>query len=183
MGWTSYHRPAGQSNAEHFLAEFSEGTIFHATSTERGAFFAAVESPDSPGVVWGLVVLIRRAPRSFLNITTKMMDENMGPVVLCPRRVLDKLTSTDNEYALEWRERSRVRIERIEHLRKAGDGDLVQFGSPLSTPSGESFTEGRLRVVRGRNGRRVFMVVHDGTAYRLMSNWRECATGFIPAAA
>ena len=183
MGWITYHRPAGQTNADHFLADFPVGTIFHATSTERGAFFAAVESPDRPGVVWGFVALIHRAPSSYYNFGTKTMDEDMGPVVLCPRRVLDKLTPTENPYALAWRERSRERAERVEQLRKASDGDLVTFAAPMVLPSGEEFTEGRLTVLRKANGRRIFAIVHEGTAYRLMSNWRELATGYTPAAA
>lgn len=97
--------------------------------------------------------------------------------------MLDELTATDHEYALEWRERSRERVDRIEQLRNADDGDLVTFGTPLETPTGASFAEGRLRVFRKANGRRIFSIVHEGVSYRLMPNWREFATGYTPTAA
>lgn len=47
------------------------------------------------------------------------MDETCGPYECsCPKRILDKPSPTDNEYAKEWRKNCRDRIEKNKKIKK-----------------------------------------------------------------
>lgn len=58
------------------------------------------------------VVLTRTDSREYFNFGMKSISEDMGPAEdRCPASILKLLSPTDNEYAIDWRERCRKNIE------------------------------------------------------------------------
>ena len=69
------------------------------TDDEKYQLYAAVRDKDAK--VYALIVMITWSGNELL---FKIMDENMGPYAYaCPKRILDKLSETGNEYAQLWR--------------------------------------------------------------------------------
>jgi hypothetical protein len=100
MGWTFYHRPAGESDRAHFERELLANTDYEIVecATVNSVFYAAVRTKTT-AEVWALVVLTQRA-RGHHNFGYKDLDETMGPVqAIAPATVLNALTPTDNDYA------------------------------------------------------------------------------------
>lgn len=174
MGWTSQHRDKGTTNEEFFLASFKPGTRIHASGTVAGTFYAAVETPSQPGVIWAYVVLTQWAPKSEYNFTYKDMDETMGPCeVSAPLAVLKALTPTDNGYALEWRERCAQYQAQRKAMRGLKAGDSVVLASKLTFTSGaelDTFTVKRYPVGRGLQTRAV--LTSEGRSYQV-PNWQD----------
>ena len=76
------------------------------------------------------------------------LDESMGPCEdNCPAHILDLLTPTDKEYALDWRRRCRANLER--RARKIEDGDRIKLAAPLTFTDGHVGDE-FIVVKRGR---------------------------------
>lgn len=113
MGSIFTHRAKGITNDEWFAAEvLGEGCTILASSTIKGAYYAAVRNDDT-GWVWAYVALIYRSPKSYHNFGWKSMDESAGPGACdAPAKVLDLLSETDSEWANEWRAACRRNIER-----------------------------------------------------------------------
>lgn len=154
MGWSTYHRPAGQTDREHFTAELetSRHEILDC-ATVKNVFYAAVRTKET-GQVWAWVCLIHRAPRDYYNFGYKSMDETVGPNAAdCPARILDLLTPTDSKYAVEWREACRKNLARKAEAKKSTakvtDGTVIKLATPLNFQGGLTAQEFRLRV----NGR------------------------------
>lgn len=169
MGWTSVsYREPGMSHAEFFSRELlgPGSKILESAFVPgkgEGVFYAAVETDSDIGSkVWAMVVLIHgRAGASF---SWKAMDETVGPCEdSCPARVLDRLTPTDSQYALEWRRRCR---ERISSLKRAVPGVTLIFSADYLTPSGPCR---RFQLVDPAKG---LFRAEDGVAYRLVG-WKS----------
>jgi hypothetical protein len=190
MGWTFTNRPHGQSVREFFEqafnydkpAEGKSGKIIACSATWTTAYMAyEIKSPLnrhltdptwSPKAmkreVVALVCLLRNVPRALdgYNFGYKDMDESMGPCeARCPKTILDLLTPTTHEYALEWRKRCQERIDKRKNAPKVHKGDLIKFAKPLTFGSGE--THDALQWVRGS--------LFSGSGYGLyrISNWKE----------
>lgn len=109
------------------------------------------------------------------NFGKKMMDETMGPYMYaCPRRILEMLTPTDNEFAQGWRKRNWERINRQINRQKIGFGDTVRFEEPVDG-FGAVFT----KVKYGRR-RNVFRSEQTGGLVRLNTYWLDRPFEFIP---
>lgn len=161
MGWTSLYRPKGTSNAEFFASEFGSQRRIEENATIRGAFYAAVRNLETDEV-WGLVALIRWAPRSSYNFTYKTMSEDMGPCYYdAPAKVLDRLTPTESTYALEWREKCRAELARKATQVKLKAGARVEFHSPLT------FTDGAVIDSFVFEGRNTFRDPNTSRRYRI----------------
>lgn len=183
MGWISYHRPAGQTDAQHFRAKFDTGTRFVETATERGAFFAAVEYPWLPGERWAFIALIERRPALWDNFAYKDMDETVGPNVLAPRRILEALTPTESAHAIKWRAASWVRVAQIERVARAGAGATVRLSHPLNYGLKRQVQEFTLTYRYNGRGRRTSVAcAHvDGVTYRLPQDWETIVDTITPA--
>lgn len=178
MGWTFFNRPNGLTTKQVIENEFpvtlrERGTIVAhgmADGTYGGkVFYAAVRDHDT-NEVWALIVLTRRSSGEF-NFGYKEMSENVGPgEAHAPKRVLDALTPTDNEWALAWREDCRKNLARVEQLKALRPGDIVRFSSPVEFSDGRSFTEMRLLDAK----RNLFTPIDSGFRYRL-KGWRDLA--------
>lgn len=180
MGWTSQHREKGTTNEDFFLDNFNAGTRFHATGTVDGVFYAAVESPNNPGEVWGFVVLTTWAPNSHHNFTYKDMSESMGPCESkAPLAVLNALTETTSPFALEWRERVAQHHAQRKALHGLKAGDQVVLAERLNFTSGDSldtFTIQRRSVGRGTQTR--VALTNEGRHYKI-SHWQDRVVAVI----
>lgn len=180
MGWTTTHRAKGTTTADFFLDGFNKGTIFHATGLVDGTFYAAVETPSSPGEVWGLIALTFWSPKSDFNFGYKDMSEEMGVgVYAAPTKVLDALTPTDHPLANAWREDCRAYQEQRKAMRGLCDGDVIVFGGEIK------FTDGAVsdrfiirRPVNGGSQVRMEIPGQYGY-YRMGSSWRNGVVAVI----
>ncbi len=115
MGWTGHYlgyNPKGQARIDQAIIQ--EGYEYKERDREshvidasmRGnTIYLAVNYTDNTGrnEVYGAVILTGYGDGFF---DTKGISENMGPCECdCPKRIINKLTPTDNEYALDWRRR------------------------------------------------------------------------------
>jgi hypothetical protein len=125
------------------------------------AAYAAVETINKASgerEVWAAVILLRycRERDDPYPFGTKELEESMGPRECgCPARILDLLTPTTNQWALEWRAACRARLERSLKTRMPKVGTRVRFAAPVSFKNGLSereFTVAEL-LVRGRKRR------------------------------
>lgn len=79
---------------------------------------------------------------------TKGMDEIMVPSYYqCPKRILDRLTPTENEYALEWRQHCRAALAYKDPLTTLPQGSVIRLHDPGQT----------LLTVGKYKGRRTFL--------------------------
>lgn len=155
MGWSTYHRPAGQTDREHFQGEIREGLTILDSSTKGNVFYAACKD-EQTGEVFALVYLIQRTPRDYYNFGVKAMDETVGPCYYdCPAHILDLLTETQSEYAKSWRESCRKALATkaaaktstasVKHGSKIKVAQPLKFGNGLEAQEFELIIRGRTR--------------------------------------
>lgn len=179
MGWTTYNRPKGESDQAHFERELLTNPIYEiveCSSVDR-VFYAAVRDKTT-AEVWALVVLMRWMGGDH-NFGYKDMSETMGPVVAnAPAKVLDALSPTDNEYALEWRRRCRASLARRADARTRAKavtvGVVIQLSYPLHFKNGKSASRFEC-VERTRYATRWDAITDHGERFRgrLGAKWAE----------
>ena len=133
MGWTSYHREKdAESNREHFAAMFDKHYEIIADGTVDSVFYAAV-CDHRTGEVSAFIALIRWTQGAD-NFAYKGFGEASLPFYYkAPAKVLDALTPTTNEYALEWRAACRLHHEQHAFLRKLlKPGTKIRLRDPLT---------------------------------------------------
>lgn len=123
-------------------SERSKNVCLDVAIVERQTGYAAVETtyPDGRTEVWAAVFALGFYPRARWGETFsyKDMTESMGPRQTdCPRRILERLTPTDNKYANEWRAKCWERIHRREN-NKLKPGDYIRFAEPLKFTDSET---------------------------------------------
>lgn len=115
----------------------------------------------------------------------KDMHENSGPrMFACPKRILDRLTPTENEYAQAWRAANYARLEKRSTARAIQPGAVLKFDHPFyySSAAGDR-ASGDLWEYAGtwkygrRSTRNIFYPLNSdgeriGGAVRLRS-WRD----------
>ena len=120
MGWLYMTSLKGHSGPRQYLdAQFTSERPDAASKVLRSAlvsmrvYYAAVEQvriATGQREVWAAICLVRynpRDPEGYI-FGYKDMEESMGPCECdCPEPVLDLLTPTDREYAVQWRARCR----------------------------------------------------------------------------
>lgn len=146
MGWIFTYKAPGQSIEDFFKHRFDcvnehGSRKILATSARLNVAYMAVEliPKGKEREVFGLVCIIKRAPSDpSYNFGYKDVDESDGPFhTECPAKILDLLTPTDNEYALEWRKRCRENIEKAEKAKQIKVGDVVEFEAPICFLNGD----------------------------------------------
>ncbi|CUS43656.1 hypothetical protein J2X47_003689 [Sphingomonas sp. BE270] len=167
MGWLTmsrYHM-GGHATAKAYLdAQFTysrdvdgvvKGLKLLASSCPQNRTYYAAAQVTVDGVggeVFAIVCKVIWNPKSKTgeHFGYKDMDESMGPCEdNCPAQILDLLTPTDKEHALDWRRRCRTNLER--RARKIEDGDRIQLAAALT------FTDGHVgdEFIVVRRGRRL----------------------------
>lgn len=165
MGWTSYEatyfkkngdidRKAEcdacfmRDNAGHYkvLKSSMKGTVYYAAVTTLTKYIGKDENgksmyesiPEDKQEVWAAVFLTRTEEGRYFYY--KDQDETAGPCEdHCPKCILDLLSNTDHELALDWRKRCRKNIQKSNKLSKL---DRLKNGSVIRFPSILSFTNG-----------------------------------------
>lgn len=190
MGSTGTHREKGLTNAEFFQRElFPSGNsiILPGAATIGGTFYAAVktvgEAHGTIGEVWALVVLTQWT-RDWFNFTYKEMSDTMGPAEReAPLGVLNKLTDTDNEYALQWRATCRTVAEQragaAKVLKGLKEGDKIVLGLAFRFADGSVRDKFDVSFRRDRAGRQQVMLTDSGLVRYRVPRWRQYVTAVI----
>ena len=165
MGWLTMSRfhMGGHKTAKDYLdAQFTysreaDGTIkglkVLASSCPQNRTYYAASQVMIDGVgkeVFAIVCKVMWNPKSKSgeHFGYKDMDESVGPYEdSCPRHILDLLTPTDREHALDWRARCRANLAR--RSRKIEDGDRIKLAQALTFSDGHVGDE-FIVVKRGR---------------------------------
>lgn len=137
MGWTSYHANYYKNGTVDRKREcdnyFDKGNCKILKSTMVGStYYAAVKNGEE---VFAAVFLTSTDSKDYFNFSIKTMDETMGPCQTdCPISILKLLTSTDNDFALEWREKCYKANELKKNgLNKLAIGTKIEIILPFDT--------------------------------------------------
>ncbi len=121
MGWTGSYLPMKPSGEKRMrlaiMQEVDESQVVDSALVGTTVYLAM---KDHRGI-FGAVILTEYHNHEFC---TKAMSDVCVPYVYdCPKRILDKLTPTDDENANKWRERCRTRYEekKAERARKRAE--------------------------------------------------------------
>lgn len=183
MGWLTMTSLNGHSGPRQYLdAQFTferpdaVSKVLRSALVGMRVYYAAVEQvriATGARQVWAAICLVRynpRDPESYI-FGYKDMEESMGPYACdCPAPILDLLTPTDAQHALQWRARchesAAARRARAAQPRPRA-GQVIVFDEPLSFADGRSFE--RLEVIANpRNHRTVlFRAPDSGSLYRI----------------
>lgn len=124
-----------------------------AMHVEEKEAYAAVEDRRSDGTsrVVGVVALMKLSNKQADHFYYRIMPEDVGPIAdSCPKQILDLLTPTDDEFALDWRRRCESRHQHPgTNLRL---GDIIRLEKAI--------------VVRRNEPQDTFKVVELGTVGR-----------------
>ncbi|WP_328276171.1 DUF6927 domain-containing protein [Sphingobium sp.] len=193
MGWLfmPFTSMGGHRTAKSYLDAQLTYTHDNGDGTTRGlrvlasscpgnrVHYAAVQSlvDGIPGEVFASVCLVRWNPRSKdgHQFGYKDMGENMGPYEAdCPAAILDLLTPTTNQYALEWRERCRANLAR--RTRKLENGDRIRLPEPMT------FTDGHVgqEFVVCKRGRSTMLRDPGNGGYYRVSRLMQRAWSIVP---
>lgn len=141
MGWTFCHRPKGTTNLAFFRQEFGAG-VLDVASPSPTVTYIAYQPIDSDDVV--AIVCLTRWDRSDpdFNFGYKDMVETMGPAECgCPKRILDLLTPTDNQWANEWRDACRTNLGKRRRRPRLRVGMVLEWDPPLHFANGENIAQ------------------------------------------
>lgn len=148
MGWTSYHAETinGSINRKkecdsYFLEGLNRGHFAVLKSCVKGSvYYAAIqillkkengtdkEIPEEERETIGVVMLTSTDNSDYYNFAYKLMEESCGPCYYdCPESILCLLSETDNEWALEWREKCRRHNEKEKFLKNCPVGTVIHF--------------------------------------------------------
>jgi len=165
MGWLTmsrYHMGGHKTAKEYLDAQFTysrdvdgviKGLKLLASSCPQNRTYYAAAQVMEGGVgkeVFAIVCKVMWNPRSKTgeHFGYKDMDESVGPYEdNCPAHILDLLTPTDREHAIDWRRRCRANLER--RARKIEDGDRIKLATALTFSDGHVGDE-FIVVKRGR---------------------------------
>ena len=178
MGWTSYHATHYKNGKidrkvecdAYFLEGLNRGHFDVLKSAMVGStYYAAVQHlkrcigkdendkyqyedvPENERTTFAIVFLTSTDSRDYFNFAYKDMSEDMGPYKRdCPKGILDLLSPTDNEYALEWRKACYENIARKKSptsLNKLPVGTRLRVVMPFDT---KYFKEGQVVILEKR---------------------------------
>jgi hypothetical protein len=157
VGWTYSNRTKGLTTRQWFEEEFEWGPgkrrEIVADGISGATYYAAVRDNEDlghgHGHVWAFVAVTRRAA-GYWNFGYKDMDETMGPWdAEAPARVLDVLSPTGDDTALEWRARCRAHNACQAFARRVRPGTRLRFLEPVEFADGARLDTFEL-VDRGR---------------------------------
>lgn len=166
MGWLWTHKPRGMTASEYLIHHSGalrwtdspyDYKVLDSSIVKLKTFYAAVEQVEratGQRRVWAAVFLLGYAQKSEHNFGYKDMDESCGPCEAeCPERILDLLTETEHQYAIDWRARCRAKIAERRARPKLKPGmTLKLYGKPYT-----------LGPARGKSG--FYLTGADGRIY------------------
>ena len=132
MGWTFQHKEKEVSIKEFFEKEYNSETvkILDVKVVAMKTAYLAVQHTDHNGFVkvFAAVCLLDYQHKNWFNFGYKDMDETMWPnEAKCPSQILNMLSETENENALNWRKQCRANIVKASNLNTLKVGDTIKF--------------------------------------------------------
>lgn len=144
MGWTSYHAEFYKNGTVDRKKEIdklwtqAEGKKYPELNVLKSrmigsTYYAAIEEKEKCVVknVFAVVVLTSINMKDYFNFSYKEMYESAGPYYYdCPKGILDLLTETDNEYAINWRNKCRENLQKKKDELTKGTlpvGSIIKF--------------------------------------------------------
>ena len=135
MGWTEYHasyydnKGKVDRKAECDSYWNSENYRVLKSCMKGNIYYAAVENlTRDKKTVFAVIIVTSADNKNYYNFAYKPMDESYGPLYYdCPSSILDLLTNTDSEYALEWREKCRKKQNSRKVLNNLPIGAKISF--------------------------------------------------------
>ena len=110
MGWDFHHEVAPYNRKAICRRNISDKYEVVKDAVVGTTYYAALRCKET-GEVHALVILTKIWRGDYCNFGMKWIDEESGPCECdCPKSVLEVLTPTDSEYALDWRERCLAKI-------------------------------------------------------------------------
>ena len=171
MGSHSYY--THKTWAEAVMDELDDSR--HEVVKRSGHYFAVrIKEGCGEGDVFGLVVLGSKSKSG--EVWIKYVDETMGPAESrCPKSILDLLSPTENQYALDWRERCRKYHELKASQPKLKGGETIKLSRKVRFNDGVEedtfrFQKGS-RSFRQSDGR----LVHLGRSWKTTYGWEVAA--------
>lgn len=136
MGWDYHHEVAPYNRRTICRSNIGNGYEVVKDAVVGTTYYAAVKSPRDSKV--GAVIILTKIDRNgYCNFGMKWLGEEDGPFKCeCPKSVLDALSPTDNESAIEWREKCR-----------ANKKDTTLKDAPVGTKLKVTLKNGEVRTV------------------------------------
>jgi hypothetical protein len=181
MGWLYMSSMRGHKTPKQYLDhQFTyEGKSFTCKVLDSAVvsmkrYYAAVEKVEKATGARSVVCVVclvnfNRRDKEGMIFGYKDMDETMGPCKTdCPARILDLLTPTDSEYAVEWRAKCQRRLAKV--LPQAGQTVVLKTRMQFS----DKTTQSRFRVLERKvRGRKKLFFVGEGGGYYRLRNLRD----------
>lgn len=192
MGWLTmpFTSMGGHASAKAYLDDqftytrtVDGGTsglrVLASSCAQNRTYYAAAQlmTNGAGGEVFAIICKVIWNPRSKTGeqFGYKDMTESMGPCEdNCPRHILDLLTPTDREHALDWRRRCAENLKR--RSRKVADGDRIRLHEPLTFLDGHV---GQEFIVEKRGRRLTFRDPDNHGRYRI-SRFMERQWQLVP---
>lgn len=185
MGWTTdIDLPTGSTLKAEIdkLLNFENGehrSKVLASSIVSSTYYAAVEQRGTNGfhAIFAAVILTSASKNRYGERSWgyKDMSEDMGPYRYdCPARILDLLTPTENETALQWRASCRQALQRKSRCKTLKAGMVVKLHHPMKFTDGAEIDT--FKIVE-RLFTRGFAFDHGGRLYK-PSKAALIATGY-----
>lgn len=178
MGWTEYHasyykngkvdRKAEMDNMFNWEDENRKCEVLK-SSMVGSTYYAAVKSLNKTNgyeCVWAAICLTNTNIREYFNFAYKDMDETCGPYKYdCPKGILDLLSPTENEYALEWRKQCYENLAKKKNpngLNKLPVGTVIKVVIPFDTKYFSAGQEVKLQKRRRFGSNRTHWITLTG---------------------
>lgn len=146
MGWTgihaNYYRNGKIDRKKECDAYFTEDDWCEVIKSRMvgATYYAAVrinksgdgkEKPENERKIVGVVILTSVDMSDYFNFNYKVMTENDGPAYYeCPRSILKVLSPTDDNWALNWRNKCEEFVSKTEKLHKLPYGaEIMVLGN------------------------------------------------------
>ena len=181
MGWTYTNKRSYETVDEFFERELLGGNL---KPVGKGAlvhfheYYRAVLN-EKTNEVFCLVCLVDCKGDKDFNFGFKDMDDTCGPTVYnCPKRILDVLSKTNNEWSNAWREKCRQRLDKRSSSNKIKDGAIIRFNRTIEFTNGAKADTFVLCSDKGygrRRARKYFAIYENGIQhgrYRI-TNWKD----------
>ena len=113
MGWTGIHRKVERKDVYHFLREEFAGRheILDCVVRNNEAYLAVKNTMNGKTGGWVVLLKLKRSETLY-----KDMSEDMGPMYFnCPKRIIKKLSPTDNPTSIAWRFGCIKKQPRLDH--------------------------------------------------------------------
>lgn len=166
MGWMFSNSGTGNLTAkEYVLHRVLENWTCELVDISVQGNTAYLALKTKAGDVMGLVLLLSKYQGEW---GYKDVDECMGPCeTKCPKRILDKLSPTDSQYANDWRQAC---YDRIKAPKQVGlkHGDWIELNRPMSFRDGSSQQTLQVQYVESWPRNKRLFIGSNGRRYRII---------------